>query len=63
MHAHHTEYLSHGGARTDPANLSGLCAFHHHAIHHGYVTLEGTAPDGLVWRVGGRAWPEGPWPG
>jgi hypothetical protein len=62
-HAHHTEFLSQGGARTDPGNLSGLCAFHHHAIHHGYVTLEGTAPDGLVWRVGGRLWPEGPWPG
>lgn len=55
-HAHHIEYLSQGGARTDPANQTALCAVHRHCVHHGYVRLEGSAPGGLVWILGGRRW-------
>ncbi len=28
VHSHHIEYLSQGGARTDPANQLALCHFH-----------------------------------
>jgi hypothetical protein len=50
-HSHHIEFLSRGGARTDPANQTAVCAFHHHCIHCGYLRAFGSAPDGLVWEV------------
>ena len=54
MHAHHVDPRSRGGA-DDPANLVSLCACHHlRAIHGGYMRVRGTAPDRLVWEVGGR---------
>jgi hypothetical protein len=56
VHSHHIEYLSQGGARTDPANQLALCAFHHTCIHKGYMTVTGSAPDGLVWSLLGEAW-------
>ncbi len=56
VHAHHIEYLSQGGARTDPANQVALCAFHHTCIHDGYMALTGSAPDGLEWWLMGERW-------
>jgi hypothetical protein len=56
-HSHHIEYLSRGGARTDPANQTGVCAFHHRCIHAGDLTVFGRAPEGLRWEVRGE-WDE-----
>jgi hypothetical protein len=63
VHSHHIEFLSRGGARRDPANQAGLCAFHHAAIHKGYMRLTGSAPDRLVWTLRGRPWAGRPWAG
>lgn len=51
MQAHHVIHRGRGGDHEDP-NLSGLCAFHHlRGVHGGYLTVQGTAPDALVWRL------------
>jgi hypothetical protein len=56
VHSHHVEFRSRGGS-DDPANQIGLCAFHHlRCIHGGYLRVEGTAPDGLTWSLGGKPW-------
>jgi hypothetical protein len=56
VHAHHVDFLSHGGADT-AENLVALCACHHlRGIHGGYIRVWGRAPDQLVWEVGGRPW-------
>ena len=47
---HHVTHWADGGA-TDPENLALLCPAHHAAVHEGGVTLEGRAPDGLVFRT------------
>ena len=53
-HAHHVEFRAWGGS-DDDTNLVSLCACHHlRAIHGGYMRVRGTAPDRLVWEVGGR---------
>jgi hypothetical protein len=57
-HSHHIEFLSRGGARTDPSNQTAVCAFHHWCIHQGYLMVFGSAPDGLTWEVR-REWEEG----
>ena len=56
-HAHHVEFRSHGGG-DDPANLVGLCAWHHlRCIHAGHLRVEGRTPDALTWFLGGEVWP------
>ncbi len=59
VHSHHIEYLSQGGARTDPANQLALCHFHHTCIHDGYMVLTGTAPGKLEWWLMGERWSGG----
>jgi hypothetical protein len=55
-HAHHVEPRSHLGPDTDE-NQVGICAHHHLVgIEKGYVRVNGTAPNGLVWELGGRIW-------
>ena len=45
-------FRSHGGS-DDRTNLAPLCWFHHRqGIHSGRIVLEGSAPDGLLWRIG-----------
>lgn len=49
---HHLEYRSHGGSN-DPSNRTTLCRFHHQMGEHGLVaSCRGTAPLGIVWRLG-----------
>lgn len=56
VHAHHIEFRSRGGG-DDDHNLVGICAIHHQfGIHTGYITVSGTAPHGLVWKLGGEVW-------
>ena len=55
-HAHHVEPRSHLGPSIDE-NLVGICAVHHlRGVHGGYVRVTGTAPNGLVWELGGKVW-------
>ena len=55
-HAHHVEPRSHLGPNT-AANLVGICPAHHLVgIEKGYVRVNGTAPNGLVWELGGKIW-------
>jgi hypothetical protein len=62
-HAHHVEYRAHGGDDAD-RNLVALCACHHlRAVHGGSLRVRGTAPDRLVWEVGGRPFTAGALPG
>jgi hypothetical protein len=50
---HHPRYRSRGGSRTDPANQTCACRFHHQWGEHGVLaTVRGRAPLGLVWRLG-----------
>ena len=45
-------FRSHGGS-DDRTNLAPLCWFHHRqGIHSGRIVMEGSAPDGLFWRIG-----------
>ena len=55
-HAHHVDPRSHLGPNADH-NLVGICPVHHLVgIHKGYVRVAGTAPNGLVWELGGKVW-------
>ncbi|ACL65869.1 HNH nuclease [Anaeromyxobacter dehalogenans 2CP-1] len=55
-HAHHIDFRSHGGSDASE-NLVGLCAFHHlRCIHGGHLSVQGRAPGGLVWLLGGQVW-------
>jgi hypothetical protein len=55
-HAHHIEPRSHLGPDTDD-NQVGICPYHHLVgIEKGYVRVNGTAPNGLVWELGGKIW-------
>jgi hypothetical protein len=50
---HHPRYRSRGGPRTDPANQTCACRFHHRWGEHGdLASVRGRAPLGLVWRLG-----------
>jgi hypothetical protein len=52
--SHHVEFRSRGGS-DDPANQTGLCAYHHlRCVHPGFMNVFGLAPDGLTWLVGGE---------
>ncbi len=55
-HAHHVNPRWNLGPNVDP-NLVGICACHHLVgIHGGYLRVSGTAPNGLVWELGGKIW-------
>ena len=55
-HAHHVDPRSHLGPNIDP-NLVGICSCHHlRGVHGGYIRVSGTAPNGLVWELGGKVW-------
>jgi hypothetical protein len=55
LHAHHVRFRSAGGGDED-ANLTTLCAAHHHrGVHAGRVRVGGRAPDGLWFELGVRA--------
>jgi hypothetical protein len=44
------------GGEDEPQNMVALCEPHHlRGVHMGRVRVSGTAPDGLVWELGGRA--------
>ena len=45
-HRHHVRHWTRGGP-TDADNLIGLCWFHHHLVHEGGWTIDGT-PDNAV---------------
>ena len=55
-HAHHVQSRAQLGPNEDP-NLVGTCPCHHlRGLHQGYVRVSGTAPNGLVWELGGKVW-------
>jgi hypothetical protein len=50
---HHVRFLSQGGDPKAPENRITGCRFHHQSgIHGGLASVRGTAPLGLVWRLG-----------
>jgi len=51
LHLHHIVFRAHGGG-DEPGNLVTLCAFHHKALHDGWIRCVGRAPDGLYWELG-----------
>jgi hypothetical protein len=52
--SHHVKFRSHGGSDHE-SNRGSVCLSHHWGIHHGYVRVRGTAPDGLRWTLGEEA--------
>jgi hypothetical protein len=55
LQAHHVRFRSAGGG-DETANLTTLCAAHHHrGVHAGVVRIGGRAPDGLWFELGVRA--------
>jgi hypothetical protein len=51
LHAHHVLFRSAGGS-DDLANLTTLCAAHHHrCVHEGVIRVAGRAPDALVFEM------------
>jgi hypothetical protein len=59
LEVHHIVYRSHGGA-DDVTNEVTRCRFHHaRGEHGGLAQVTGTAPLGLLWRLGGAA--DGAW--
>ena len=52
-HVHHTVYRSAGGPLVGWNEVSA-CLPHHVAIHLGWVSVSGMAPDGLTWVLGER---------
>jgi hypothetical protein len=54
LHAHHVRFRSAGGA-DELANLTTLCAAHHHrGVHAGTIRLSGRAPGALWFELGVR---------
>ena len=52
LEEHHVRYRSRGGS-DDESNRVALCRFHHQQGEHGgAMRVRGTAPLGLVWRLG-----------
>jgi hypothetical protein len=49
--SHHIKFRSHGGGDQE-SNRTSVCWPHHRGIHHGFVRVRGTAPDGLRWTLG-----------
>ncbi|HET9232983.1 MAG TPA: HNH endonuclease, partial [Candidatus Eisenbacteria bacterium] len=59
LEAHHIVFRSQNGS-DDPENLITLCHGHHrHGIHDGYLRVDGPAPGGLRWQLGGGQLPGG----
>jgi hypothetical protein len=59
LEAHHIIFRSQNGS-DDPGNLITLCHAHHrHGIHDGFLRVQGQAPGGLRWRLGGGQLPGG----
>jgi hypothetical protein len=55
MHGHHIRHRAHLGP-DEPSNLLGLCWLHHQeGVHGDLARVRGTAPLGLVWRLGKEA--------
>jgi hypothetical protein len=50
LKVHHIEHWAEGG-KTDLENLTLACSYHHYLVHEGGFTVEGRAPDGLVYRT------------
>ena len=50
LKVHHIEHWAEGG-KTDLENLTLACGYHHYLVHEGGFTVEGRAPDGLVYRT------------
>jgi hypothetical protein len=60
LHSHHIQSRAQGGS-DDPANQVTLCPCHHlRGVHGGWLRVRGTAPDRLVWEVGGKVFTGGP---
>jgi hypothetical protein len=60
LHAHHVHARAQGGS-DDAGNQVALCPCHHlRGVHGGWLRVRGTAPDRLVWEVGGRVFTGGP---
>jgi hypothetical protein len=56
-HAHHIVFRSRGGG-DERWNMLAGCAFHHlRCIHEHHLSVEGEAPDGLVWKLHDQPWP------
>jgi hypothetical protein len=51
LHLHHITFRSHGGG-DEPENLTTQCAFHHRALHDGWIRCVGRAPHTLYWELG-----------
>jgi hypothetical protein len=52
--SHHCVFRSQNGPDTEQ-NETGACTCHHfHGLHKGTIEVKGTAPDGLIWRLGVR---------
>jgi hypothetical protein len=49
LEVHHHQARSEGGTN-DPENLILLCGAHHRLLHRGFLTIEGNASSGLVFR-------------
>jgi len=53
LESHHLTYRSHGGELKSEENQVTLCRFHHQLGEHGsFARCSGTAPLGIVWRLG-----------
>jgi len=50
LKVHHIEHWAEGG-KTDLENLTLACSYHHYMVHEGGFTVEGRAPDELVYRT------------
>jgi len=53
IEVHHIEHRAHGGGH-DASNLLLLCSGHHQLLHDGVISIEGRAPDELVFTRDGR---------
>ena len=51
LNGHHAVFLSRNGPNI-LINIITVCERHHGLIHKGYITVTGTAPHGLIWRIG-----------
>jgi len=56
---HHVKFRSQGGG-DEPTNLTTLCTqCHLRGVHQGHIVVRGSAPHGLVWRIGTHTVVEG----
>jgi 5-methylcytosine-specific restriction endonuclease McrA len=56
---HHVKFRSQGGG-DEPTNLTTLCTqCHLRGVHQGHIAVRGSAPHGLLWRIGTHTVVEG----